>query len=164
MKTPKPGWREAILERDCYECQLSRQFGISQLTGVPCSEELQVHHKTYERYGEELLEDGISICTRCHDIITDAVRRIRYAARNATPKRDKNVQMVTPKPKERIEDEEVEFHNLRRSSAADAQREIGGFTGPLQHQDERDHQQEEEDRRRSRGTSKVGVPRRIVPK
>ena len=71
-------WRQAVLERDDHQCQFSKLFGISELTGVPCSESLEVHHNTYKRYGHEKLEDGVTVCTRCHDLITDLVRSLRY--------------------------------------------------------------------------------------
>jgi 5-methylcytosine-specific restriction endonuclease McrA len=34
--------------------------------GVPASVELEVHHKTYERLGEEELEDLVVLCHGCH--------------------------------------------------------------------------------------------------
>jgi len=71
-------WRRAVLERDDRQCQFSKLFGISELSGVPCSDSLQVHHNTYVRYGHEKLEDGITVCTRCHDLITDLIRSLRY--------------------------------------------------------------------------------------
>ena len=43
----------ARLELDNHECQLSKLFGIAELSGKPCSEDLEVHHITYERYGHE---------------------------------------------------------------------------------------------------------------
>ena len=73
--------RKAVYERDKNECQLSRLFGISELSGKPCSARMEVHHKTYERYGRERLSDVILVCTRCHDYITSAVRQERYLRR-----------------------------------------------------------------------------------
>jgi len=70
--------RESILERDDHTCQLDKIFGISELTGVPCSEELEVHHKTYDRAGDEDPEDLIIVCKRCHELLTDGIRRERY--------------------------------------------------------------------------------------
>ena len=73
--------RQKILERDNRECQLSKLFGISELTGVPCSDRLEVHHKTYARYGYESEDDLITVCVRCHDVITSYVRELRYGTR-----------------------------------------------------------------------------------
>lgn len=89
--------REAVLERDGHQCQLSRLFGITELSGKPCSERLEVHHITYARAGHELMEDLITLCSRCHDYITDAVRQERFQRRildgEIVPE---DCQMVTP--------------------------------------------------------------------
>jgi len=105
--------RKAILERDNYECQLSKIFGIAELTGVPCVEELEVHHKTYERYGEEIGEDLITVCRRCHDFLTSYIRGLRYSRRAETIIED-NVEAGLPvkileKFDERPEDSEISF-------------------------------------------------------
>lgn len=76
--------RKAVLERDDYECQLSKIFGIAHLTGVPCVREMEVHHKTYERAGHERAEDLISVCRRCHDFLTSYIRGLRYSRRAET--------------------------------------------------------------------------------
>ena len=47
--------RKRVLERDGYRCQ---RCGATQ--------ELQVHHLTYERRGRELLSDLTVLCNRCH--------------------------------------------------------------------------------------------------
>jgi len=70
--------REEIKERDNHECQLNKMFGITELTGVSCSKKLEIHHKIY-RQGEQFLEDGITVCERCHALfITSIIREIRY--------------------------------------------------------------------------------------
>jgi len=71
--------QQARLKLDNYECQLSRLFGIAALSGKPCSAELQIHHISYERCGHEPIGDLITVCTRCHDVLTDAIRRERYS-------------------------------------------------------------------------------------
>lgn len=43
--------------------------------------ELQVHHRTYERLGCELAGDLLTLCKDCHFIVTDMLRRRRYAVR-----------------------------------------------------------------------------------
>jgi hypothetical protein len=40
--------------------------------------ELQVHHRTYERLGVEDVGDLTTLCTECHRLITDLIRRRRY--------------------------------------------------------------------------------------
>lgn len=43
--------------------------------------ELQVHHRTYENFGNELPGDLTTLCIECHYAITTVVRRRRYAHR-----------------------------------------------------------------------------------
>lgn len=76
-----PEARKQVLERDNYECQLGKLFGIGHLSGVPCTTELEAHHLTYERYGAEIPEDLITVCSRCHDILTGYVRGLRFGLR-----------------------------------------------------------------------------------
>jgi len=66
--------RQRILERDGHKCQLDKLFGISELTGEPCHEVLEVHHL---RYPERSDDDLITVCLRCHDILTDGIRKNR---------------------------------------------------------------------------------------
>lgn len=40
---------------------------------------LQVHHRTYERFGAERVEDLTTLCGECHAVCTDALRRRRHA-------------------------------------------------------------------------------------
>jgi hypothetical protein len=40
--------------------------------------ELQVHHRTYERFGRERQGDLTTLCIDCHVVITDMLRRRRY--------------------------------------------------------------------------------------
>jgi len=67
------------LQRDKSECQLSKLFGITELSKKPCTEDLELHHITYARYGCERIEDVITVCVRCHDVLTNAIRKERYA-------------------------------------------------------------------------------------
>src|SRR3990167_7782601 len=76
--TVDPIIRQAVLERDNHQCQLDAIFGISHLSGVGCSDRLEVHHITYERYGHEVNSDLISVCSRCHDFVTSAIRALRF--------------------------------------------------------------------------------------
>lgn len=47
-----------------------------EATGAP----LEVHHRTYLRFGHELVGDLTALCRDCHRTITDALRRRRYAS------------------------------------------------------------------------------------
>ena len=42
---------------------------------------LEVHHRTYVRFGNELLDDVTVMCIRCHEACTSEIRSRRYAAR-----------------------------------------------------------------------------------
>lgn len=48
--------RQDVLERDDFTCQ-------------SCGDtyELQVHHKTYKRLGNEIMDDLITLCEHCHN-------------------------------------------------------------------------------------------------
>ena len=59
--------RSLILKRDGDRCQTCLS-----------SEDLECHHKTYERLGDELPEDLITLCHECHEAITAVIRRRRY--------------------------------------------------------------------------------------
>jgi 5-methylcytosine-specific restriction endonuclease McrA len=57
-------WRNlstAVKERDRYRCRLCGS-----------RDELEVHHKTYARIGHESLDDLVTLCHRCHTIVTVA--------------------------------------------------------------------------------------------
>ena len=71
--------RQQVLERDEQRCQFDKLFGITGILGISeCSDQLQVHHVTYERYGHELLGDLVTLCTFHHDYVTSYIRRLRY--------------------------------------------------------------------------------------
>ena len=56
QKTPEWGARRRnVLLRAGYRCELCYASG-----------RLQVHHRTYDRYGNELLSDLIALCRSCH--------------------------------------------------------------------------------------------------
>lgn len=62
-----PHWQRT---RTQYRCSSEPQDCICGET-----EELQLHHKTYERLGEERLDDLTPLCRRCHAMVHDQVRR-----------------------------------------------------------------------------------------
>ena len=43
--------------------------------------QLQVHHRTYERLGQEQVGDLTTVCAECHYTVTDMLRRRRYVQR-----------------------------------------------------------------------------------
>lgn len=43
---------------------------------------LEVHHRTYERLGRELVGDLTTLCEDCHWTVTDMLRRRRYHRRS----------------------------------------------------------------------------------
>lgn len=61
-----PEWRSRrnrVLLRAGNRCELCYTTG-----------QLEVHHRTYDRYGEELLSDLIALCRRCHRRFHDILR------------------------------------------------------------------------------------------
>ena len=74
MRGCDPTVRKKRKELDEYTCQLGKLFGIPELTKVPCSEDLEVHHLTYVNFGKENIEDIITVCSRCHYILTNGIR------------------------------------------------------------------------------------------
>ena len=65
--------RPAVLARDGYRCTNP---------GCDSTYRLEVHHKTYERVGQEWLDDLTTLCHECHVKVTEAnrFRRGRYRA------------------------------------------------------------------------------------
>ena len=41
--------------------------------------QLEVHHRTYERLGNEQPGDLTALCSGCHRVVTDHLRRARFA-------------------------------------------------------------------------------------
>ena len=44
----------------------------------------ELHHRHYNTFGEESLQDVILLCVPCHDAITDRIRSARHAAGDLT--------------------------------------------------------------------------------
>lgn len=73
--------KKKILERDNYQCRFGKFWHIFELTGVPCSEELEVHHLVYRR-DRQFLKDGVTVCVRCHEwFLTCFNRYIKHEER-----------------------------------------------------------------------------------
>jgi hypothetical protein len=45
---------------------------------------LEVHHRTYHRLGCEETSDLTTLCSECHHVVTDLLRRRRYSGRSMT--------------------------------------------------------------------------------
>ena len=149
--------REQVLERDNHECQASHFFGlfykIFGLTEEPgidrCAGNLQIHHKTYERYGKELLEDLITLCKKHHDIITNEIRSQRYSNMEHVPS---NIEQKTPIFKikiRRFKNAKVSMQNCRDYSPNHAQGRYGGSSRSFYQGDQEDQQKTYEDGSRS---------------
>ena len=66
--------RRLALLRDgkaCRTCWRTARNGYS----------LECHHRHYDNWGHERLEDVVILCIRCHDLHTNDVREARYAYR-----------------------------------------------------------------------------------
>jgi 5-methylcytosine-specific restriction endonuclease McrA len=73
------GWRTSParlgeLEAAGYRCRLCNTPGGE----VP----LEAHHRTYDRLGNERIGDLTALCRDCHRVVTDLLRRRRYALRS----------------------------------------------------------------------------------
>ena len=63
--------RAARLEIDGHRCQTCLHDGTLW--------RLEVHHKTYERFGDEDVErDLLTLCCQCHEAVTSVIRSRRY--------------------------------------------------------------------------------------
>lgn len=111
--------RKQVLERDEYTCQLNKLFGIARLTGASCSEDLEVHHI---RYGRDMPEDLITVCKRCHELLTDGIRKERYLKRCFKTVHDSRTKL--PMPLGEKEYERIEIQTYRIDPIIDAQRAI----------------------------------------
>ncbi|MGJ5208131.1 HNH endonuclease [Bradyrhizobium sp. HKCCYLR20261] len=59
------------LEAAGHRCRTCYEPGTSEAP-------LEVHHRTYERFGCEAIGDLTALCRDCHRVITDEIRRRRY--------------------------------------------------------------------------------------
>lgn len=85
-------WREhsvrlAELEASGFRCRLCNAGGEDIL--------LEVHHRTYENLGNEQPGDLTALCRTCHRVVTDHLRRIRYADREP---RHANIRLALENP------------------------------------------------------------------
>lgn len=72
--TKSPIWKHKRLLRlkiDKFQCRTCRN-----------TENLEVHHLSYEHLGDEPIEDLITLCKECHHAITSVIRARRYQNKN----------------------------------------------------------------------------------
>lgn len=142
-----PAWtakRQQRLDLDGYKCRTCGcTFDVRPL---------QVHHVTYERLGHEDLGDLITLCSTCHEAITDVMRRRRYADRRIGVEFEEFVSAFTTRVEVNygMADGEVRTEIIVRD--ARSQRQSSESVGPVREVDEGSFQQAEQDRRRLRAT------------
>ena len=124
MKTVNQKTRDEVLERDNHTCQLGLLFGIARLSGAECTDRLEVHHKHYDTYGSEITEDLITVCSRCHDIITGYVRGLRFGLRADYSVEPEHESEVGVRHQEKHDEQHYVPHE-GNSAAVDAQQQIG---------------------------------------
>lgn len=128
--------REQVLARDNHQCQTCLS-----------TECLEVHHKTYERLGDEALSDLITLCHDCHEVITTTIRRRRYkkrAIRLVSTERTTPINLT--EVKSNVSALKVSTH-LRRTPAP-AQWSDSRSVEPLHQVNEANQQQARQDGRR----------------
>jgi len=123
--------RKQVLERDKHTCQLDKLFGITWLTGTPCSKDLEVHHI---RYGRDIPEDLITVCKRCHELLTDGIRKERYLKRRFKTVCENRIKLPVPLGGEK-EYEDIELQAYRADPITDAQRTISKSNEQLHKKD-----------------------------
>lgn len=77
LKTPE--WaarREQVVERDAYCCRVCNS-----------DKKLEVHHRTYQRRGNEDLNDLTTLCEECHEDFHRRIRQAELMVRTYTPPR-----------------------------------------------------------------------------
>jgi len=154
-----PFWknkRKKRLKIDKNECRTCGEDGSSY--------GLQIHHKpqAYSRIPNECVyDDLITLCSMCHDAITNTIR----ARRNQS----KNIQVPTYTTGKRSERTnfyvariEVQFEERTGMRADPTQRRSSEPVKPFRERDEAVYQQKEQDRRRSRNDCSVSIPWGIV--
>lgn len=67
-------WYAKREERRAIDKNRCRTCGISDA--------LEVHHVTYDNFGDESMSDLITLCKQCHEAITSVIRARRYSAKD----------------------------------------------------------------------------------
>lgn len=74
-------WRQnparlAELEAAGFRCRVCNDGGAGEGRAI------EVHHRTYARLGHEQPGDLTALCNTCHRVVTDHLRRVRFAKRD----------------------------------------------------------------------------------
>lgn len=112
--------RKEALDRDQHKCQTCYS-----------ESDLEVHHRTYKRFGKEELEDLITLCKDCHYAITDSVRGRRSTSRKKLKLKDHNNIIVKFKIGNN-ELFEIELKDHGSGSLINAQRTTGRSSEPME--------------------------------
>ena len=59
---------------------------------------IEVHHRTYENWGNEQHGDLTALCRDCHRVVTDHLRRLRYAQARAGARGHPASRLENPSP------------------------------------------------------------------
>jgi 5-methylcytosine-specific restriction endonuclease McrA len=65
---------------------------------VANGDDLEAHHRTYERLGHEIDGDLTALCRECHQGVTSMLRARRYAASSPPEATDFAPAIVNPEP------------------------------------------------------------------
>ncbi len=133
-----PVWaekREARKEIDGHKCRTCHHDGSQH--------RLEVHHATYDNFGHEDVEnDLITLCVRCHDAITNVTRQRRYEGKIISVDDSdlvSDLDFVLPKMEEdKDESQDFESDDYRSLSPFIAQQPIGEPDEQMGAIDERD--------------------------
>lgn len=117
-------------------------------------ENLQAHHRTYARLGQESLDDLTTLCSECHDVVTDHQRRKRYTTRELPSVQDVASPVALSRTyvssyQEIALEENREVPHQQRLSTLDAQWQALRSTGRVGESHEENHGKDQKDRRRS---------------
>jgi hypothetical protein len=107
--------RAAALERAEHRCQVCN--GAKQL---------DVHHRTYERLGEERDADLTVLCRKCHDLFHDSGRQTQRTPKAKKPKqkkRKKSLGYTAPKQKPQHRKITAENEKLHRIQVENRERQ-----------------------------------------
>ena len=64
--------------------QVALSIAKNRCRACAATEDLQVHHRTYDHFGHEELDDVVVLCQRCHDAVHRLERSGRLSLWDAT--------------------------------------------------------------------------------
>lgn len=102
-----------------------RQSDLPQMCGCGATTELEMHHKTYERVGEERLEDLAPMCSPCHRVLHVLEARGEIGLEFDPLRDDARAAAYTVLEQARVEKARGEY--LRTHRKQDLRRELRSF-------------------------------------